>query len=300
MNFYLSLWMSLIKNKKFVYIVKVIKKFYLTNFIKMKKTSAKEIVVPEKGGTNAELVQDEVLMKNGNSISLGAFTDWSWNLVRRKGYAWKFFIIYLIMFWIGFVMSFLDSCLTVMCWLNDSGVSLSIFSDIADIVLAAWLLWFSINVAKWLVQEVKDFFHEITRDRSWKILCISIIMWVIIVLCCIPLIISATLKFEVNVILIIIWIILLLFWIFVGVRLKFAQYVVVDKWYWPREALIYSRNITKWRFWEIVWFDCYYVLINLLWMLCLLVWLIRTSAMTYISVARYYRLISNIYDKNLS
>lgn len=264
----------------------------------MKKVQQKKIVVPEKVEEQVELIQDEAFIKNGNHISLKAFRNWSWNLVRRKKYAWKYFLIYLIIFWISLVMNFLDSWLTTISWSNDSGISFTMFSDIADIVFAIGLLWFSINVAKWLEQKVKDFFHEITWDRFWKILCISIIIWVIVILCYIPFIIYAMWGFKLNVIFLIIWIILILLWIFVGIRLQFAQYTVVDKWYWPREALIYSRNITKWRFREIIWFDCYFVLINLLWMLCLFIWLIRTSAMTSLSIARYYRLISNMYDKN--
>lgn len=263
----------------------------------MKKTSA---VVPEKVEINTELIQDEALLWNENHISLKAFKDWSWNLVRRKKYAWKFFLIYLIIFWINLIMNLLDSWLTTISWFNNSGVSLTIFSDIADIVFAVWLLWFSINVAKWLEQKVKNFFYEITRDRFCKILCVYVVIWVIVILYFIPFIISALLEFKVNIIFLIIRIFLTLLWIFVGMRLSFAQYVVVHKWYWPREALIYSRNITKWRFWEIVWFYCYFTLINLLWMLCIIVWLIRTSAMTNISIARYYLLMSNIYDKNLS
>ncbi len=262
----------------------------------MKKTSR---IDPEKVEINAELIQDEALIGNENHICLKAFKDRSWNLVRKKNYAWKFFLIYLIIFWISFVMNRLDYWLTIISWSNNSGVSFTMFSDIADIIFTVWLLWFSINVAKWLEQKVKDFFCEITRDRFCKILCIYIIVWVIVILCCIPFIVCIFLEFRVNIIFLIIRITFILLWIFIGIKLSFAQYVVVDKWYWPREALIYSRNITKWRFWEIVLFYCYFALINLLWMLCIFIWLIRTSAMTNISIARYYLLISNIYNKNL-
>lgn len=239
--------------------------------------------------------KDSDFVQEWDRVSLSTYSKWSWDLVWHKWYAWKYFVIFLIMVWIGIVTGILDRWLSSIAWLNSED-SLSIFSDIVSFVLAVWLLWFSINVAKWLEQKVWDFFREITWERIWKIICVSIAIGFIVILCCIPFIISVIPESGVNVALLILWIILLLFGMFVGIRLNFAQYAVVDKWYGPRDALVYSRNITKWHFWEIVLFDLYFAAINILWMLCILVGLIWTVPMTYTSMAKYYHILSELYE----
>jgi len=227
---------------------------------------------------NPESIQDSSLLKEWNRAYCKAFKDWSWNLVWRNKYAWKFFVIYLIMFWIWILMSYLDLWLTILCWLDPDQYSLSIFGDIANAILMVWLLWFSFNIAKWLAQKVDDFFHEINWNRIWKYFVWWLLYWLVVLG----------------------WFILLIIpWIIFSVRFQFFMYAIIDKWLWPVDALKYSWRITKWRFWEIVWIDLYFWLINILWMLCLIIWLIWTTAMTNLATARYYRLISNIYDKNL-
>lgn len=224
-----------------------------------------------------EIIQDEALLKDWDRAYFKVFKNWSWNLVWNNKYGWKFFVISLITWAIGMLAWFFDAWLSSLLWLEE-GVSLSIFRSIVNVVLWVWLVWFSFNIAKWLFQKVDDFFHEITWDRIWKICVSSLVFWLIV--------------FG--------WLILLVIpWIIFSVRFQFFGYAIVDKWLSPIDALKYSWRITKWRFWEIIWFDFYFVLINLLWMLCLLVGLIWTSAMTNISTARYYRLISNMYEKNL-
>jgi len=239
--------------------------------------------------------KDSDFVQEGDRACLGTYSSWSWDLVWRKWYAWKYFVIFLIMFWIGIVTGLLDWVISSI--LGESEISFSLFSDIAGFVFAIWLLWFSINVAKWLVQKVWNFFREITWDRIWKIFCVSIVIWIIVILCCIPFIMSVIPESWINnLVLLILWVILILFAMFMGIKLNFAQYAVVDKWYGPKEALFYSRNITKWHFWEIVLFDCYFLAINILWMLCLLVGLIWTVPMTYTATAKYYLMLSELYE----
>lgn len=236
------------------------------------------VVNQDTGTQGPEVIQDAALLKDWNRAYFKAFKNWSWNLVWNNKYGWKFFVIYLIIWWIGALMSLLDSWLTSLVWMNPEEYSLSIFSDLADIVLWIWLLWFSFNIAKWLFQKVDDFFHEITIDRFWKYLVWGILYGLIVFGWCILLLIP---------------------WIIFAIRFKFFTYAIVDKWLWPVDALKYSWRITKWRAGEIFWFDCYFLWWNIVWMLCLLVGLVWTSAMTNISTARYYRLISNLYEKDL-
>lgn len=248
------------------------------------------------------LEEKKSIFKNSDFVQewdracLSTYGKWSWDLVWHKKYAWKYFVIFLIIFWISIVAWLLDRWLSSIIWMDPEN-SLSIFSDIAGFVFAVWLLWFSINLAKWFDQIVKDFFHEITWDSIWKIFCVSIIIWVVVMLCCVPFIISViSAESWLNIVLLILWIILLLFAMFVGIRLNFAQYAVVDRWYGPKKALVYSRNITKWHFWEIVLFDLYFVAINMLWMLCVLVGLVWTVPMTYLAMAKYYGILSELYE----
>ena len=174
-------------------------------------------------------------------------------------------------------MNVFDSWLSSLIWM-DPEYSLTIFSDLADVVLWIWLLWFSFNIAKWLFQKVDDFFREITLDRFWKYLVWGILYGLAVLGWCILLIIP---------------------WIIFAIRFKFFTFAIVDKWLWPIEALKYSWRMTKWHVGEIFWFDCYFLLWNIVWMLCLLIGLIWTSAMTNIAMARYYRLLSNLYEKDL-
>jgi hypothetical protein len=240
--------------------------------------------------------KDSDFVQDWDRANLSTYSSWSWDLVWHKWYAWKYFVIFLIILWISIVAGLLDWLLSYAFWL-DSDHSFSLFSDIAGVVLSVWLLWVSINIAKWLVQKIWDFFREITWNRIWKVFCVSIVIWIIMVFCS-AIFIASLISSEswVNIPLLVLWIILLACWIFVGLRLNFAQYAVVDKWYWPKEALVYSRNITKWHFWEIVLFSLYFVAINLLWMLCVLVGLVWTVPMTYLATSKYYRMLSEIYD----
>jgi hypothetical protein len=242
-----------------------------------------------------KLFTDKDFLQEWDRVSLWAFSKWSWNLVWHEWYAWKFFVIYLIIFWVSIIAWILDSILTAISWMS-SDASVNIFSEIVSILFSIWVLWFSFNIAKWLIQKVKDVFHEITFERFWKILFITIVIWIIIWLCSIPLIISLLQESWVIVVLLILWIILILFWTFLVIRLKFAQYAVIDKWFGPKEALIYSRNITKWHFWEIILFDLYFVAINILGMLCLLIGLIWTTAMISLATSKYYLILSELYE----
>lgn len=225
-----------------------------------------------------ELISDESLLKDWNRAYFKAFKNWSWNLAWHNKYAWRFFLISLITWTFWMIASFFDAWLSALIWMED-GYSISLFSSIVSIVFWVGLLWFSLNIARWKKQIVDDLFREITRSRVWKNLIWGLLYGLIV--------------FG--------WFMLLLIpWIIFWVRFQFFAYAVVDKWLWPIDALKYSWRITKWRFWEIVWFDCYFILINILWFLCLVIWAVWTVAMTNMASARYYRLISNIYEKNLT
>lgn len=232
-----------------------------------------ENVVLEKINSSAEAISDKELLLNWRAC-YSAFKNWSWNLARRQWYMWKYFVIWLITWAFSMIASFFDSWLSALIWMQE-WTSLNIFNNIVSTILWVWLLWFSFNIAKWLAQKVDNLFHEITWDRIWKTFVWSLLFALIMLGGLLLLIIP---------------------WIIFSTRFSFFAYAIVDKWYWPVDALKYSWRITKWHFWEIVWFWLYFCLINMLWFLCLIIGILWTSAMTNMAMARYYRLLSNIYD----
>lgn len=232
-----------------------------------------ENAVLEKINSSAEAISDKELLLNWRAC-YSAFKNWSWNLARRQWYMWKYFVIWLITWAFSMIASFFDSWLSALIWMQE-WTSLNIFNNIVSIILWVWLLWFSFNIAKWLAQKVDNLFHEITWDRIWKSFVWSLLFALIMLGGLLLLVIP---------------------WIIFSTRFSFFAYAIVDKWYWPVDALKYSWRITKWHFWEIVWFWLYFCLINMLWLLCLIIGILWTSAMTNMAMARYYRLLSNIYD----
>ena len=241
----------------------------------MENFEQNENVVLEKINSCAEAISDKELLLNWRAC-YSTFKNWSWNLARRQGYMWKYFVIWLITWAFWMIANFFDSWLSALIWMQE-GTSLNLFNNIVSIVLWVWLLWFFFNIAKWLAQKVDNLFHEITWDRIRKTfvwgLLFALIMMGGLLLLVIP-------------------------WIIFSTRFSFFAYAIVDKWYWPVDALKYSWRITKWHFWEIVWFWLYFCLINMLWLLCLIIGIFWTSAMTNMAAARYYRLLSNMYDHN--
>jgi len=263
----------------------------------MKKLETKRKVSPKKTSVKPESIQDKDLIRNWDRVYLKALKNWSWNLAWKEKYAGKFLVIYLIIVWICAVMWVVDFWLSYFLWFNLwDWKSLNLFGNFADLVLGIWLLWFSLNIANWLYQKVDNFFDEITWRRIWKLFLWTLIMYLVITVCL--LLLSAFGSLWKVAFWITFWILIIISILFV-VRFKFFVYAIIDKWYWPIAALQYSWNITKWHFWEIIWVDLYILLINILWLLCLVVGLIWTSAMTNIILAKYYRLLSNMYDESL-
>jgi len=262
----------------------------------MKKAETKMKLSPKTTSIQPEFVQDIDLTKNWDRVYLRTLKNWAWNLTWREKYAGKFFVIYLIMLWIGIVMWIIDFLLSYFLWFNLwDWEPLGLFVNVADLILGIWMLWFSLNIANWLYQKVDDFFGEITWRRIWKLLLWTLLIYLVVTVCL--LLLSAFWSFWIIAFWITFWI-LIIFSIFVVIRFKFFVYAIIDKWYWPIKALKYSWEITKWHFWEIIWVDLYILLINILWLLCLVVGLIWTSAMSNIILARYYRLLSNMNDKS--
>jgi len=193
---------------------------------------------------------------------------------RTNGKAWTFFLVWLIIYAISYAIWFTCGISAWIFWFSDSIIFdqfMNILWYTVEILSALWIISISLNIINWANSKVNDYFKSYTRDRIWKFF-----LWTLLV--------SA---------LIVVWFMCLIIpWIIVAVRLKFTVFSIIDKWLDPVEAIKYSRTITKWHFREIVWFDLYFFLFNILWMLCLLIWLIWTIPMYQLATARYYKLLS--------
>ncbi len=196
---------------------------------------------------------------------------------RTNGKAGTFLLISLIVFLIYFGIWILDNVLCEILWIEWDNLIPNFITNILSIIFSIWILSFTIDLINWIDAKVKNFWDWMTRDRIRKG-----VLWAIL-----------------TSIFIILWFLILIIpWIIVSVRLTFVLYAVIDKWLDPIEAIKYSRNITKWHFREIVWFNLYFLFFNIIGMLCLLIWLIRTWPMTQLATARYYKLLSEIYEEN--
>ena len=187
-----------------------------------------------------------------------------------------YLLIWLLICWIFLLIWLLDGIISIALWV-DSLVP-SLVTNILSIIFSIWVLAYTFDLLNWIDAKIKNFWKWMTRNRIrsgvlWSILtCIFIWIW---------------------------FILLIIPWIIVSVRLLFVLYAIVDKWLDPIEAIQYSWNITKWHFREIIWFELYFLFYNLIGILCLWIWLIRTWAMTQLATARYYKTLSELYDNSI-
>lgn len=219
----------------------------------------------------------------------------AWNLVRTEKKAWKFFVIWLIIFAIWLCCWFFDSFITLAIWIENTEFSL--ISSLASMILTIGLIGFVLKMVKENDAKIENFWKSITRDRIWKTLVWTLLIWIIyIILLLLIAIWAKTWNSTIQLILITIAMIIICF---VAIRISFMQYIIVDKWYWPIESIKYSWNITKWHFRKIllIWFVI--IFWNLIWLVCLVIWLIWTIPMTQLMMWKYYKLLETEYEKNI-
>lgn len=215
--------------------------------------------------------------KTNKEISFSEMRKEWWEISRTYGKAWTFLLISLIIFGIFFGVWVIDVLLGELIWTNGESVIPNFVTNIISITLSIWTLAFTLDLINWIDAKIKNFWDGMTRDRIWKGVVASILSGLLILA----------------------WLVLFIIpGIIISVRLMFVLYAVIDKWLDPIQALEYSWKITKWHFREIIWFEFYFLFFNIVWMLCLIVWLIRTWPMTQLATARYYKLLSEIYEEN--
>ena len=219
----------------------------------------------------------------------------AWNLVRTEKKAWKFFVIWLIIFAIWLCCWFFDSFITLAIWIENTEFSL--ISSLASMILTIGLIGFVLKIVKENDAKIENFWKSITRDRIWKTLVWTLLIWIIyaapiilFVLC------SKIWNSTIQTILLILVMIILCY---ITIKVSFTQYIIVDKWLMPMESIKLSWKITKWHFWEIVGLGIVILFWNLIWLLCLAIGLIWTIPMTQLMMWKYYRSIVSQYEKDI-
>lgn len=218
--------------------------------------------------------------KANKEISFSEMRKEWWEISRTESKARTFLLIWLIIYGISYAIWIVFWILWWILWIYDSIIFdefMRILWYVIEILSTLWIISISLDFINWIYAKVNDYFKAYTWDRIRKYF-----LWTILV--------SAITA---------VWFVFLIIpWMIAAVRLKFAIFSIIDKWLDPVEAIKYSRNITKWHFREIVWFDLYFLFFNFLWLLCIFIWLIRTIPMAQLATARYYRLLSEIYEEN--
>ena len=89
-----------------------------------------------------------------------------------------------------------------------------------------------------------------------------------------------------------VWFILLIIpWIIFSLKLSMVPYLILDKNMWPITAIKTSWKMTKWFLGDILVLNILCGLINILWFLAVIVWLLRTLPLFMIANAYIYKKI---------
>ncbi len=88
-------------------------------------------------------------------------------------------------------------------------------------------------------------------------------------------------------------------WIYWGLRFKFWDLFIIDKWYWPIEALKASWRITEDHRWEVLVLEMYQWMIQIPWALALLVWLFATIPTALIADVSAYEKFLKLYEEKI-
>lgn len=148
----------------------------------------------------------------------------------------------------------------------------AIVSLVAYLVMLWLLLWYknlSLHIVNGVKTKISDIF--VSFPKILKFIGAYIIMFFIIIIGFVLLIIP---------------------WIIFSLRLSMVPYLIVDKNVGPIQAIKMSWKMTKWFIGDVFVLNLLCGLINMLWMLVVLVWLLRTIPLFMIANAYLYKKIT--------
>ena len=86
-------------------------------------------------------------------------------------------------------------------------------------------------------------------------------------------------------------------WIVCAIRLSMVPYLILDKNIWPIAAIKTSWKMTKWYMGDILGLIILCRLINIVWFLAVIVWLLRTIPLSMLAMASIYKKIIALQKK---
>lgn len=190
--------------------------------------------------------------------------SWVWNKRKARSYFGYGVIVFLISLILALIINPQE-------W-DFSETIFELINSVVSTIVSIGFLGISLNYAKDQEEEAKTFWKKITFERTWKMIVAS---------------------FLVGGIAIIGFLLLILPGIYLGVRLQFFSYAIIEKGLGPIEAIKWSWRITKGNFRRCVVFSLYFILRNIIGVLCLGIGLIWTIPMTMIAQAKFYLQLTN-------
>jgi uncharacterized membrane protein len=203
----------------------------------------------------------------------------AWNIIR---YAWwkskKHTVRYLLWFWIYILLS-------IISWFFDAETSI-----LANVALSFLIVFATQLLMVWITLWLTKISLDIVYDRQYKVK--SLFVWV-------KTFFRFILAYILKILIIIAWYILLIIpGIIRTIRLNFVSHLILEKNLSPIKAIKTSWKMTKWLVWNILWINMAVWLINILGVLCLLVWLIWTIPVVIIANAYLYKKILELDNTN--
>ena len=240
-------------------------------------------------------------MKTARKMNLQELKSLGREMARTRGKWGVIFLIGLVLFVIEFILGFWSEWATKVLGGSkeffENGVH--IISTIIQVTIGAMLIPLFLGWAKKEELGFRDFLAQFTKKTTWKnvdviflfsILAfwaglLSIIGWTAAVTIAesrgIPFVIV-----KVGVILAGLFATFVAIWIWV--RLLFVNMIIADKDCGIIEGLRHSWRITKGHFWKLIGFHFYFLLWNILGVLCLIIGVIWTSTMRNIAFSKLY------------
>jgi len=158
--------------------------------------------------------------------------------------------------------------------INMTNIVITIIIYIATFWLSLWFKNLSLNIVNDVKIKVSDIFVSFKKfiKYLWAYLLVFIIVGVWIILFVVP-------------------------WIIFGLKLSMVPYLILDKNMWPLAAIKKSWKMTKWFLSDLLGLNILCGLINILWLLALFVWLLRTLPLFMIANAYIYKKILATHKK---
>jgi hypothetical protein len=167
----------------------------------------------------------------------------------------------------------------VLQWsMQPKALQYDLFAVMIYSILSLWGFWLTLGIYKISLEiidnkPIKALDIFVSLDVYWK----------------------AFVAYVITQIISVIWLVLLIVpGIIFTVRFAFAPYIIIESWMRPLQALKKSWYMTKWLARDILALNIILGLINLLWMVSLFVWLLRTVPLLLIANTYLYKEITKI------